>query len=572
MVEYHPVSAKDQSRLHQFGTKVLPGFFFFSAMYWMREESGKETLWSQTLKNWRRWTSELHARRLNAKEVLTPQRSGNFIFLVADGTVKTFGGDSVWEHPPQPGSDRNEAKNKKFFKEIQMNGMLHPITKKTQNRDDDEEARNDFWTITGEFICRHHVVRRVKLYVPQEETFPIPMKYTDIARTTCTSLDVMSEKQIEDYRNENAEWELSCMDRFHKICSIERKATWRIYMVREETYKETKKLLVLTKCGQICGNVCLMQQRRKQTQDGLLRNPKFDNARQLSGIFFIEPNDEELKLTMKAARRKLEVPMLAALPCKIPIKSSGETHRIIGIKITSLQKGWILWLTTVLFPMLQAFKIPDAKAAVEKKCEKLKKIPAWQLTKVRNKKEVIDEARNNGRKVQFASLMDLCHLKNSEQKYKGRVVLQGDIVKDDSGAYAVFTEQGSSASQMTAAKLMDIISRLPGCSGQAADAVSAKTQVKMEDAHKLLKILKSECPDIWIRLPMTQMAQIMVQCWRRSCSSWANSVRSSSGRIIMGKAIWESSIGTRLGKSFKLGMFICLPSKTISKSQEKQKT
>ena len=48
---------------------------------------------------------------------------------------------------------------------------------------------------------------------------------------------------------------------------------------------------------------------------------------------------------------------------------------------------------------------------------------------------------------------------------------------------------------------MDIISRLPGCDGQAADAVSAYTKVKMEDAHKLLKIPKSECPDIWIRLP-----------------------------------------------------------------------
>ena len=40
---------------------------------------------------------------------------------------------------------------------------------------------------------------------------------------------------------------------------------------------------------------------------------------------------------------------------------------------------------------------------------------------------------------------------------------------------------------MTAAKIMDIISRLPGCDGQAADAVSAYTQVKMEDAHKFLK-------------------------------------------------------------------------------------
>ena len=43
--------------------------------------------------------------------------------------------------------------------------------------------------------------------------------------------------------------------------------------------------------------------------------------------------------------------------------------------------------------------------------------------------------------------------------------------------------------------------RLPKCARQAADAVSDYTQVKMEDAPKLLKIPKSECPDIWIRLP-----------------------------------------------------------------------
>ena len=129
-------------------------------------------------------------------------------------------------------------------------------------------------------------------------------------------------------------------------------------------------------------------------------------------------------------------------------------------------------------PMPQAMNIPAAKAAVDKEWEKLEKISAWNLTKVRSKTEVIDEARASGATVHFASLMDICHLKNAEleakhQKYKGRVVLRGDIVKDDSGSYAVFTEQGSSASQMTAAKVMDIISILPGCDGQAADAISA---------------------------------------------------------------------------------------------------
>ena len=91
----------------------------------------------------------------------------------------------------------------------------------------------------------------------------------------------------------------------------------------------------------------------------------------------------------------------------------------------------------------------------------------------KQKKEVMDETRTSGAKVHFASLMDICHLKNAEleaedQKYKGRVVLRGDIVKDNSGSYTVFTEQGSSTSLMTAAKVMDIISRLPGCDGQSS--------------------------------------------------------------------------------------------------------
>ena len=69
-----------------------------------------------------------------------------------------------------------------------------------------------------------------------------------------------------------------------------------------------------------------------------------------------------------------------------------------------------------------------------------RKLSAWNLTEVRSKKKVIDEARTSGAKVHFASLMDIGHLKNAEleathPKYKGRVVLRGDIVKDNSGSY-----------------------------------------------------------------------------------------------------------------------------------------
>ena len=249
----------------------------------------------------------------------------------------------------------------------------------------------------------------------------------------------------------------------------------------------------------------------REKQTWAIEKLNLDNARRLRGIYFSDFEDKEFKETTKNARRKLETPMAPSMPCKSCKKSKyGETRsktndfkskfaciseasestrmrmesslrkyhedHIAGKGDNSRQH---YNLVHKFIPMPQAMKILPAKA-VDKEWENLEKIPAWNLTKVRSKKEVIDEARTKGVKVHFASLMDVCHLKNVEletkhQKYKGRVVLRGDIVKDDSGSHAVFTEQGSSASQMTAANVMDIISRLPGCAGQAADAVSAYT-------------------------------------------------------------------------------------------------
>ena len=77
--------------------------------------------------------------------------------------------------------------------------------------------------------------------------------------------------------------------------------------------------------------------------------------------------------------------------------------------------------------------------------------------------------------------MDIYYLKNAKleakhQKYNRLVLLRGDLAEDDSGAYEVFTEEGSSAAQVTALEVVDIISRLPFCDGQAADAVFAHTK------------------------------------------------------------------------------------------------
>ena len=61
----------------------------------------------------------------------------------------------------------------------------------------------------GSFTYRHHVEPRVKLYSPREESFPIPLKYIDVSRTTCTNLDVKQEKRIDDYWNIDGPRDLS---------------------------------------------------------------------------------------------------------------------------------------------------------------------------------------------------------------------------------------------------------------------------------------------------------------------------------------------------------------------------
>ena len=132
--------------------------------------------------------------------------------------------------------------------------------------------------------------------------------------------------------------------------------------------------------------------KKNAKQRWAIEKPKLDNARQMRGIFFIAPNDAEFKVTIKAARRKLEVPMPAAMPCKMPLKSSGETHRNIGKRRTRFAcivdadestrprlegAGYKLHhdhitakgmnsmthysLVHKFIPMLQAVTIPDAK-------------------------------------------------------------------------------------------------------------------------------------------------------------------------------------------------------------------
>ena len=85
------------------------------------------------------------------------------------------------------------------------------------------------------FIYRHHVEPRVKLYSPREESFPIPLKYIDVSRTTHTNLEVKQEKRIDRWVTRL----VRSLNRFHTIYFIGTKPSRRIYVVRGEIDEKT---------------------------------------------------------------------------------------------------------------------------------------------------------------------------------------------------------------------------------------------------------------------------------------------------------------------------------------------
>ena len=117
------------------------------------------------------------------------------VFPIADGTVKNSGGDQRLRTPtlirdrPDRGEEQEVLRGEPdgFSSKPHQQSSFCNIKDQDDSTLDDAEAGRDFWSISGDFIYRHHVEPRVKLYVPKEESFPIPLKYIDVTRNTHTS-------------------------------------------------------------------------------------------------------------------------------------------------------------------------------------------------------------------------------------------------------------------------------------------------------------------------------------------------------------------------------------------------
>ena len=235
MIECHPSSPKDQMKIHQFGKKVLPRLFLGYALYaggiWKGDVLVADIEELETMD-----ASEIYSKRLSAKEVIFPKETWEFIFPIADGRIKILGGDQelrtstlIRDHPIR------EEGHVDFLGESE--GSLPPPE---DSLPDAGEATNDFWSMSGNFMYRHHVEPRVKLYSPREESFPVPLKYIDVSRTYSYKFGCWPRtphrRLLEHRWVKRFVWFL---DRFHSVYSVRRETSRPIYVVRERDWQES---------------------------------------------------------------------------------------------------------------------------------------------------------------------------------------------------------------------------------------------------------------------------------------------------------------------------------------------
>ena len=284
MVEYHPISAKDQSFLHQFRSNVLPGMFLGYASYaegiWKGDIVVADTEEVEEMD-----ASELHASRLNAKEVSTLMKGDNFTLPVADGTRPPWSGIVRTRRGTRNSSRRIRrtlfsnptSRWQKWFlvyhKEVETSFFpvadgtvkilaasgkfhLHPGSSGTRRRTRNSSRKvrwirfsnptsrrldAGWWASWRWLLDDHRSIHSSSSRCTPSQTVRAErrdMTYSD--EVLCRY-----QNNIHATRRNVGEkyWKLLERGwRLHKICSTEGKATGRIYMVRGETYKETNDL------------------------------------------------------------------------------------------------------------------------------------------------------------------------------------------------------------------------------------------------------------------------------------------------------------------------------------------
>ena len=205
LVEYCPISAKDQSRIHQFGKKVLPGLFFGYALYpgriWKGDILVADLEELETMD-----ASEIYSKRLNAKEVIFPKRKWKIHFSSRRWTNKICWMRSGPENIHLGTGTPNSRRKSRWF------SWRTRRVSSTTSRLISGCRWSDEWFLVH--VRKLHIPpsrwTQSQTLLAERRIIPYSTEiYFDASRTTRTNLDVMQERHIDDYWNIDGSRDLS---------------------------------------------------------------------------------------------------------------------------------------------------------------------------------------------------------------------------------------------------------------------------------------------------------------------------------------------------------------------------
>ena len=170
--------------------------------------------------------------------------------------------------------------------------------------------------MSGNFTNRCHVEPGVKLYSPRKESFPIPLKYIDVSRTTHTNLDVKQERRIDDYWNIDGSRDLS--DSWTGVTQFilleEKPPDGKMWSERRLTRKQltSRPDYFMARTLRENGKECQAEGKEKWSHE----EPQLKVQENYKEFFSLTHRTRNLKETIKNARKKLETPLAPAMPCK----------------------------------------------------------------------------------------------------------------------------------------------------------------------------------------------------------------------------------------------------------------
>ena len=200
-----------------------------------RGEFGKVTYWLQTLRSWKRWTHQKSTRKYSMrKRWYFPKKKGEFIFPIADGRIKLSGRDQ-------------ELRTSTLIREHTIGGEGHvdflgewegSNPPPQDSLPDASEAINDFWSMWGNFIYRHHGWTQSRTLLAGRRIIPysteVHWRYQNYSYEFGCQAREAHWWPLEHRWVKRFVWFL---DRFHSVYSIRRETSRRIFVVRVETDK-----------------------------------------------------------------------------------------------------------------------------------------------------------------------------------------------------------------------------------------------------------------------------------------------------------------------------------------------